>query len=649
MDFFEHQEKARRHTHVLVAYFGLAILGIIASIYGVAVGLSMWVGDADISIPNIWWQPKLLIPCAAGTALVIFLASTFKTLQLAGGGGVVARELGGRPIDGNTTDYHERRLLNVVEEMAIAAGVPVPTVYLLDQEDAVNAFAAGRSPSDAVIGVTRGCCTLLTRDELQGVVAHEFSHILNGDMRLNIRLMGLLYGILFLALMGELILRFGPRSSSDSKEGAGLALVMVITGIALLLIGHVGAFFAGLIKASVSRQREFLADASAVQFTRNPDGIAGALKKIGGLSVGSKIEHPMARDASHLFFGSALKSSWFATHPPLTERIRRLLPHWDGAIATAEAIPVSAATDERLSGLAGSAAASTTPNLEEKLALTADQAIESFRSVHPEQVELGRSLHASLHPAWIDACHSREGAQVIVYALLLSPDLSRRQQDLIWLEEVTHFSTEEALEPWFQELHRAHGALKLALVDLAISPLRTLSPAEYQSFRKNLDRLVSSDGQVDLFEFALLQVVTRHLDTFFCQRPPARVLFGHHHQLKHESSLLLSTLAHFSQGSGPAQSDAAFQRAVEKFPANDRFGLHFLPALDCTLDRIKAALARYENAKPPLKRDLLEAASVCVLADGVVSNREAELIRAIADAIGCPIPPFMHVTPLVDL
>lgn len=649
MDFFEHQEQARRHTHVLVAYFGLAILGIIASIYGVAVGLSMWLGDTDISIPNIWWQPKLLIPCAAGTALVIFLASSFKTLQLAGGGGVVARELGGRPIDGNTTDYHERRLLNVVEEMAIAAGVPVPTVYLLDQEDAVNAFAAGRSPSDAVIGVTRGCCTLLTRDELQGVVAHEFSHILNGDMRLNIRLMGLLYGILFLALMGELILRFGPRSSSDSKEGAGLALVMVITGIALMLIGHVGAFFAGLIKASVSRQREFLADASAVQFTRNPDGIAGALKKIGGLSAGSKIAHPMARDASHLFFGSALKSNWFATHPPLTERIRRLLPHWDGSIATAEAIPVTAASDARLSGLAGSSAASKGPNLEEKLALTADQAIESFRSVHPEQVELGRSLHASLHPAWIDACHSREGAQVIVYALLLSPDPARRQQDLAWLEEATHFSTEEALEPWFQELHRAHGALKLALVDLAISPLRTLSPAEYQSFRKNLDRLVSSDGQVDLFEFALLQVVTRHLDTFFRQRPPARVLFGHHHQLKDESSLLLSTLAHFSQGSGAAQGEAAFGRAIEKFPAGDRSHLQFLPASDCTLDRIKDALARYENAKPPLKRDLLEAASVSVLADGVVSNREAELIRAIADAIGCPIPPFMHVTPLADL
>jgi Zn-dependent protease with chaperone function len=647
MDFFEHQEKARRHTHVLVAYFGLAILGIIASIYGVAVGLSMWVGESDYSIQNIWWQPKLLIPCTAGTALVIFLASTFKTLQLAGGGGVVARELGGRPIDGNTTDYHERRLLNVVEEMAIAAGVPVPTVYLLDQEDAVNAFAAGRSTSDAVIGVTRGCCTLLTRDELQGVVAHEFSHILNGDMRLNIRLMGLLYGILFLALMGELILRFGPRSSSDSKEGAGLALVMVVAGLALMLIGHVGAFFAGLIKASVSRQREFLADASAVQFTRNPDGIAGALKKIGGLSAGSKIAHPMARDASHLFFGSALKSNWFATHPPLTERIRRILPHWDGAIPTAEAIPVTAASDQRLSGLAGPSA--STPHLEEKLALTADQAIESFRSVHPEQVALGRSLHASLHPAWIDACHSREGAQVIIYALLLSADFSRRQQDLIWLEEATHFSTEEALEPWFQELHLAHGALKLALVDLAISPLRTLSPAEYESFRKNLDRLVSSDGQVDLFEFALLQVVTRHLDTFFRRRPPTRIAFGRHHQLKNESSLLLSTLAHYGQGAERSHGESSFRQAIEKFPVADRSSLQFLPAADCTLQSIEAALARYAQATPPLKRDLLEAASVSVLADGVVSNREAELIRAIADAIGCPIPPFMQVTPLVDL
>ncbi|MBP9225547.1 MAG: M48 family metalloprotease, partial [Verrucomicrobiales bacterium] len=244
MDFFEHQEQARKKTHLLLFYFILAILGIILAVYGLTMVIYSFVepekgalGTLDQGFRGLW-NPTILLLAAGGTSLVVFLASSFKTLQLSGGGSVVARELGGRELDINATDFHERRLLNLVEEMAIAAGVPVPTVYVMDSEDSINAFAAGKTPSDAVIGVTRGCMTLLTRDELQGVIAHEFSHILNGDMRLNIRLMGLLFGILFLALIGQLILRnsFRGNVSSNRKEGAGLAMAMLIAGLGLLLI-----------------------------------------------------------------------------------------------------------------------------------------------------------------------------------------------------------------------------------------------------------------------------------------------------------------------------------------------------------------------------------------------------------------------------
>jgi Zn-dependent protease with chaperone function len=258
MDFFEHQEVARKKSHVLIFYFVLAVVGIIAAVYGLVVLIITLGGEKIGDTPGLpFWDPSILLFTAVGTASVVFLASSFKTLQLSGGGSVVARELGGRELDVNATDYHERRLLNLVEEMAIASGVPVPSVYVMDAEDSINAFAAGRSPSDAVIGVTRGCMTLLTRDELQGVIAHEFSHILNGDMRLNIRLMGLIFGILFLSLIGNFILRnaFRGGSSSSKKEGVGLALIMLVGGLGLLLIGYIGAFFANLIKASVSRQR----------------------------------------------------------------------------------------------------------------------------------------------------------------------------------------------------------------------------------------------------------------------------------------------------------------------------------------------------------------------------------------------------------
>ena len=254
---------------------------------------------------------------------------------LSRGGEVVARTLDGRPINSNTQDLNERRLLNVVEEMAIASGVPVPTVYLLENDKSINAFAAGFTPADAVIGVTRGTMELLNRDELQGVIAHEFSHVFNGDMRLNIRLMGVLHGITVIAMIGYVIL----RGTSGSRKGGGLAILLL--GGSLVVIGFVGVFFAKLIKSAVSRQREFLADASAVRYTRNPDGIAGALKKIGGLVYGAKIKSPRAEEASHFLFADGLRakiSSFqaLATHPPLTERIRRIDAGFDGRFPTVE-------------------------------------------------------------------------------------------------------------------------------------------------------------------------------------------------------------------------------------------------------------------------------------------------------------------------
>src|SRR5437016_4331090 len=333
MDFFERQEQAHHNTRLLVIYFSAGVALLIATVYLAVLLIFAGVSSRhpryyryDNDQPAIsLWNPRLFFGVAIGTLSVIVLGSLFNTAELAQGGSVVATNLGGRLVNPSTTDPNERKLLNVVEEMAIAAGVPVPQVYLLPQERGINAFAAGHSTSDAVVSVTEGSIKLLTRDELQGVIGHEFSHILNGDMRLNLRLMGIIFGIVCLAVIGRILLQ--TRGSSRDRNP------LPLLGLALLVLGWTGVFFGRLIQAAVSRQREFLADASSVQFTRNPAGLAGALKKIGGLSYGSKLQAAHAEEASHMFFGNGMGESFLHlmdTHPSLEERIRALDPAFDG-------------------------------------------------------------------------------------------------------------------------------------------------------------------------------------------------------------------------------------------------------------------------------------------------------------------------------
>src|ERR1035441_677516 len=326
MDFFAHQDQARKHTKLLVVYFVIAVACIIASVY--LASLVIFFGTQSQQKPGnptpeiVLWNPKLFFYAMLGTLGVVIVGSLYKTAELAKGGSAVAESLGGRLISPAPTNPDERKLRNVIEEMAIASGVPVPKIYVLDEDEGINAFAAGHAPGDAAIGVTRGCMTLLNRDELQGVIGHEFSHLLNGDMRLNLRVMGVIFGILCLAVIGRILLY------SRSRRGKN---PLMLLGLALIIIGAIGTFFGRLIQAAISRQRENLADASSVQFTRNPAGLSGALQKIGG--VGSLIESPHAGEANHIFFSDGLGKPFFrmmATHPPLAQRIRAIDPSWDG-------------------------------------------------------------------------------------------------------------------------------------------------------------------------------------------------------------------------------------------------------------------------------------------------------------------------------
>ena len=436
MDYFQSQDVARRKTGLLVFYFVLAVILIILSVYLAIQGVLVYAAPVseDEAIHGLsgLWNPELFGWVALGTSSLIAGGSLYKIAALSGGGHTVAELLGGRLLRPDGADPDERRLLNVVEEMAIASGLPVPPVYLLENEPGINAFAAGHAPGDAVVAVTTGCLRHLSRDELQGVIAHEFSHILNGDMRLNIRLMGVLFGILVIGLTGWLIFRstanvsVNVRTRNDDGDRKGFNPIPLI-GLALYVIGYVGVFFGNLIKAAVSRQREFLADASAVQFTRNPQGIAGALIKIGALAEGSRIQDPHAEEASHMFFGDAVPGfgqffGLLATHPPLVERIKRLDPSFSGDFSE-----VRLEQPRRARAVRPAGAARRDP-------VHRGQGCCAGGDDRPTTPELRGRTQGIMPPTLAEVVREPLGAQAAVFALLLDPAESVRRTQLAWLQ-----------------------------------------------------------------------------------------------------------------------------------------------------------------------------------------------------------------------
>ncbi|MBW3600753.1 MAG: M48 family metallopeptidase, partial [Planctomycetes bacterium] len=546
-DFFSRQDRARRNTSLLVLYFALAVVLIVLGVYLVFAGVFLFAGGQgkryDQAQAASWWSPQLFLATSAGTLTVIVAGSLYKTVQLRRGGDAVAQILGGRRIDPETGDFHERRLVNVVEEMAIASGTPVPPVYVLDQEASINAFAAGYTPGDAVVGVTRGTLERLSRDELQGVIAHEFSHILNGDMRLNVRLIGILHGILVLAIIGYMLLR--STAYRGGKRGAAGALLV---GLGLVILGYAGVFVGKLIKSAVSRQREFLADASAVQFTRNPAGIAGALRKIGGMSHGARIENPHAEEASHMFFGNAV-GAWLSltsTHPPLEERIRRIDPAFDGTFTPSQPAPEPSQAQRRAAGKPSAAPLPFPVRLPSgsRLPLDPAQVVALVGAPAPAHLAYAGRLVESLPERLRSAAHSPFSARAVIFALLLDRDQSIRQAQLEQLAghaEAPVVEETRRLAPLTDDLPRE---ARVPLVDMAFPALRALSDSQYRAFQQNVDRLVRADRKIQLFEYVLQRMLMRHLDEHFAARK--RSIVQHHalRPLLPHCAALLSSLAH---------------------------------------------------------------------------------------------------------
>jgi len=659
--FFENQHLARRNTRVLVLLYVLAVAGVIIAVDLVLAAAYLY-GFADLHVPQgrspgafalLRAVPaSVYVLGALGTALVIFAVSGWNIVQLASGGKAVADMVGARRVPSDTRDPLERRLVNVVEEMAIASGVRVPVVYVMDGEAGINAFAAGYDVSDSVVAVTRGTLETLNRDELQGVIGHEFSHVLNGDMRLNIRMIGILAGIVFIGSIGEFIMR-SQRGGSDSKGAAPIFL----GGFALLLIGYIGLFFARLIKAAVSRQREFLADASSVQFTRNPDGIAGALDQIGVASAGALISNRHAEDLSHMFFGQGIQvrlSGLFDTHPPLEDRIARVHQRFDrsGYRKTRAAAVVGVAGEEKdpqvdakrtTAAAAILAAASMSgrrgADLGSQWGRSAGESAKLVGSMDGAKVDYAAKLLNALPRELRERVREPEGARAALVGLLLAPkeDVVKLQLEALAAKGMSTLA-ESACRA--ELLTRRLGpAFHLALVDLALPALKSASEPLRNELIAALEAVIHADRRVSLHEFVVLTLVRSQLAP---RTKPGATGSRKLAELQNAALIVLSLVAHAG-----TRQDATGVRGAELAAAMasglKEMGLPESPAVSSlTLEAAAEALEMLKSLAPMQKAILVKGLFAAVAHDGSIRVMEAELMRMVGAVLDCPLPPLLE-------
>ncbi len=634
MDFFAQQATARQRSARLLTVFGIALL-LFLTFLGALPALLHHVWGLCSGVGWQWvWDWRVFALLAGGAFLVLLTGAAIEWVNLADGGAALAARLGAEPLSSSFRDEAAQRLRNIVEEMAIASGRAAPRVFILRHEPALNALTAGRRADDAVLILTRGCLDRLTRDELQGVVAHEFSHLLHGDTALDARLVALLSGLLFIPELGVDLLRAGWSEGTDPQTHeptSGPTPLLILAPFALLIVavGYVGFLLARALQAAASRQREFLADASAVQFTRNPAGLAGALAKVaaapgdrlGGTAASAKL--------GHLHFVAARRSillDWFSTHPPITARLAALehpagQPASTGRIPLARSLADLATVRTELGSFVGAA---VTPGA--------------------EHVTYSQRLLASVPPALLGATRSPSSAPAVVLGLLLSRDEARHAAEFDLVRRTAGAALADQLPPLAPDITKLHRAKRLPLLGLALPVLQSLPAPAKASLLAAARALAERDDEVQLFEFALLKALERHL-------APRRVATVQGLR----QAFARPTVAHFARpiaviiSACARASTDSHEQAVRAFQAGTAYFsgiMHLLalaPAADCGLDAVSPALDSLAAAPEAYRRVLLAGCARAVGFDRQVSQDEAELVRAIADALDCPLPPLLGV------
>ena len=654
INFFARQRDARRSCRNQLILFALAVF-IIVLVTTMAIRLAwyLYVITQAHTLINYeeaqryqqklanftFFDPAFFIFMSMAIVVVILAANLIKMSTLQKGGGAVAEMLGGRAISTATADQAERRLINVVEEMAIASGIPVPQVYVIDSENNINAFAAGLEIADSAVAVTKGTLNKLTRDELQGVIGHEFSHILNGDARLNVQLIGILFGIMFMGIIGRQIL-------SKGRFSARMGLPVIVAGVCLMIIGYLGTFMGRLMQCAVSRQKEFLADASAVQFTRNPLGLAGALKKIGGSAFGSQINSPGARQASHLFFGESHPNKLFAflaTHPPLVERIRLLDPSFNGKFTVMEEDTPSA-KPEYSTPFWGTSRWGTklqVPAGSPLLSILPAEVVHHVGNPSKENIEQSRTFLDSIPEEIAETVKNPQGAASVIYALLMDHDTVVRSSQLPALERamIVRGQTDNILKIAGQ-LSGLKQNLRLPLIELAMPALKGLTSMEKRNFLLVLHSCIDTDGRVSLFELSVLWILEKYLN-------PSEELFRSvkifsFSGIGLDVVVLLQALACTGHTADKAKAEEAFHAGIARIPELAARKPVFAFEEISSYARVNQTLNRLIDASFKIRESVIDACAHCAFSDQDVTVEERELLRVIALALQCPLPPFLE-------
>lgn len=659
MDFFSQQDRARRNTRYLLVLFIVA-LSLLVLLVNALLTAFLWVGgDYNIYVGGTGWKGYLALFSwerfgTIGLAVIstVGFVSLIRWLQLASGGKVVAQSMGGRRVMRQSADPYEKRCLNIVEELSLAANMPVPALYVLPEERGINAFAAGINPTDAVVAVTRGAALQLSRDELQGVVAHEFSHILNGDMRLGIRLASLLKGITFIGDVGHFLLRMGAYGVGRSNKRSESSAALPILGLGLMIIGWLGSLAAGFIKAAISRQKEYLADASAVQFTRDTSGIADALKVIGGFLPGSLVHSARAPEMSHIFFGEVRHRLWdgFATHPPLDMRIRRLDKNWNGQFIQRTEVrygtePLTENHTQTGVGRAALVAAAMASSLIDQSSETehpqATEDAEFALSNKPVEIAAKSELLANSAEQIPEALHNTVIEPLGATAAALALVTARRNPEQ--LEAAIDVLREQAVQgqlelvlsllPQVRELRPGH---RFPLMAAAMPALKNMSTPQYRQFKTTLLSVIRSDGQTDLFEWCLFQLLRHYLDPEYLRVENSRPRYRHIAKVRAPLRQVLSVLAH--QGIG--DSSRAFALACSDLQLSQ---MALIPLEQCSVAEFSRGVHTLADCYPLLKPRILKAMALAAADDGEVCPVERELVISVAAVMDCPLPPELSL------
>jgi len=642
MNFFSRQDETRRLSRRLVLLFIIAVVAVVAAVdLVILVVLSSIQPDAQsVGVPSAGWMGAhsgAVVASTLSVLAIIGLASLYKTVVLSGGGGAVARSVGGVRVSADTQDPLQRRLLNVVEEMSIASGVPMPEVYLLEQENGINAFAAGHNPSNAAIAVTRGTLVTLNRAELQGVIAHEFSHILNGDMRLNVRLMGLLFGLLVIAIIARTVLRFSPRGGGGGNKKGGGAAAIFLAALAVMAIGYVGLFFGRLIQAAVSRSRESLADASAVQFTRDPSGLRGALVKIGALSGGSKLANADGDEVAHMLFAPGM-DRFFATHPPLLARLKAIDPQFNPSEFSEMSVRLERNPSfANLDTVAAKAPAKDTAKRLDSLLVTATPVISAQLVGNPgtEHMALAQTIRESLPDSLVVATRHPDSARGLLLALAMETEPTARERQLLFLDAQLGSAVRDAIVPLLPAVDDLRPQQRMPLLSSSFPALRQLPREERTRLIAALNGMLQREGRLSLRSYALRQLARVHLQDDL--NPGARAGRLTLDRVANELQILFSVLAeHGHQDETLARR--AYEAGMQHLFPRTRAAFTSVPNWPQLLD---AALNRLDLLMPMAKEQVVEALMKTVTHDQQLSIAEAELVRVVCGSLHCPLPPLV--------